>query len=145
MSHPGISINPSLFFYFQSVRRAALIQFLEQYIPADHVVIFSTMTQYQNSYYHPNGESDGPTNLYTVLEGFGAKEIRNLRSFNSVPYIMIFQKGPEFEVKESIGNFLWMKIEISHSFDTANPQDMFNPELSDQQNHWSKFYGIIKF
>lgn len=145
LSHPGYINKP--FFVFKTSsqsERAALIQFLEQYIPADHVVIFSTMTQYQNSYYPELWESDGPTNLYTVLEGFGAKEIRSLRSFNSVPYIMIFRKGrPEFEVKESIGNFM-DENEISHSFTIPQTSGYIQSRIVGPAKSWSKFLWDYK-
>ena len=114
---PGYINKPFFVFKTQTtLERAALIEFLEQRIPKDHVVIISTLSQYQNSYYPELWESDGPKNIYTVLESLGAQEVRSLRSFNSVPYLMIFRKGrTDFEVKESVGNFT-DENEISHSF-----------------------------
>ncbi len=107
------------FFVFKTstaIERASLIQFIEQSIPKDHVVLFSTLTQYQYSYYPELWESDGPKNIFSVLEAQGARQIRNLQSFNSVPYILIFRKDrTDFEVRESIGNFT-DENEVSHSF-----------------------------
>jgi len=130
------------FFVFQTEtaeQRLRLMDFLEQSIPADHVVVFSTLSQYQNSYFPELWESDGPRNLYTVLESFGAKEVRSLRSFASVPYLLIYKKGQAgFTVKESIGNFT-DENEISHVFNIPLKEGKLQSRLVGPVSSWENF------
>ncbi|MBK9726766.1 MAG: hypothetical protein IPO86_01480 [Saprospiraceae bacterium] len=142
---PGYINKPFFVFKTQTtLERAALIEFLEQHIPKDHVVIISTLSQYQNSYYPELWESDGPKNIYTVLESLGAQEVRSLRSFNSVPYLMIFRKGrTDFEVKESVGNFT-DENEISHSFTIPQTAGYIQSRIIGPAKVWDKFIWNYK-
>lgn len=130
------------FFIFKtatSAERAALIQFIEQTVPNDHVVVFSTLTQYQYSYYPELWESDGPKNIFSVLESQGARQVRNLQSFNSVPYILIFRKGrTDFEVRESIGNFT-DENEVSHSFTIPQTAGSVHSTRIGPAKSWKQF------
>lgn len=130
------------FFIFQTetaIQRASLMDFLENTIPYDHVVVLSTLSQYQNSYFPELWESDGVRNLYTVLEGFGAKEVRSLRSFNSVPYILVYRKGRmDFEVKESVGNFT-DENEISHVFSIPQTEGTVQSKIVGPASSWQQF------
>ncbi len=145
LSEAGYVNQP--FFVFKTStasERSALIQFLEQDIPYNHVVIFSTLTQYQYSYFPELWESDGAKNIYSVLESFGATQVRNLKSLNSVPYIMIYRKGrPDFEVKESVGNFT-DENEISHSFSVLQETGFLQSKLVGPAKSWSKYLWDFK-
>lgn len=130
------------FFVFQtetSEQRSHLMNFLETSIPNDHVVVFSTMTQYQNSYFPELWESDGVRNLYSILESYGAKQVRNLKSFTSVPYILVYRKGQlSFEVKESIGNFT-DENEISHVFTIPLTEGILQSQIIGPVSSWQNF------
>jgi hypothetical protein len=139
-------INQPFFIFKTSntAERTALMEFLENGIPDDHVVIFSTLSQYQYSYFPEQWESDGPKNLYTVLESFGAQEVRNLKSLNSVPYIMVFRKGrTDFEVKESVGNFT-NENEITHTFSILQTSGSIQSRLVGPSKSWSRFLWDYK-
>ncbi len=130
------------FFVFKtsnSTERSALMDFLQNGIPYNHVVIFSTLSQYQYSYYPELWESDGTRNLYSVLESFGATSVRNLKNLNSVPYIMIYRKGrSDFEVKESVGNFT-DENEISHSFSILQTSGFIQSKLVGPAKSWNRY------
>jgi hypothetical protein len=130
------------FFIFKTSNaqeRAALISFLESTVPADHVVVFSTLSQFSHSYYPEQWESDGVKNIYATMEAFGAKNIRALKSLNSVPYVFIFRKGRvEFETKESIGNFM-DEIDISHSFTILQTAGSVQSRIIGPAISWSSF------
>lgn len=138
------------FFVFKTAttdQRTAFMDFLENSIPKDHVVVISTLCQYNNSYFPDQWESDGSRNIYSVLEGLGATQVRSLRSFNSIPYLMIFRKDrPDFEVKESLGNFT-DENEISHSFTIPQTAGNVNSRLVGPAQSWYDFswdYSLFK-
>ena len=134
-------VNKPFFVFKTSTasERAALINFLENVVPTDHVVIFSTLSQFQYSYFPELWESDGAKNIYSVLESFGATSVRNLKTLNSVPYLLIFRKGrTDFEVKESIGNFT-EENEVSHSFTVLQESGFIQSRLVGPAKTWSKY------
>ncbi|MBK9109279.1 MAG: hypothetical protein IPM92_13165 [Saprospiraceae bacterium] len=130
------------FYIFQTEtaqQRAILMDFLENSIPVDHVVVLSTLSQYQNSYFPELWEADGVRNMFSVLESFGAKQVRSLKSFNSVPYILVYRKGrSDFEVKESIGNFT-DENEISHIFSIPQTEGSMQSRIIGPAKAWSQF------
>ncbi|HEX5625576.1 MAG TPA: hypothetical protein VFX48_06140, partial [Saprospiraceae bacterium] len=145
--HPGYLNKPFFVFKTETAdERRVVMDFLENSIPPDHVVVFNTMTQFQHSYFPDRWESDGSRNLFSVLEAFGAREVRSLRSFNSVPYVLIFRKDrPEFEVRESIGNFT-DETEVSHSFTIKQTSGKVHSVWIGPAKSWSQFeWGYKNF
>lgn len=133
------------FFVFKTEtreQRQALMQFLLQDVPNDHVVVFSALTQYQHSYFPEQWETDGPVNLVTTLESFGAKQVRSLRSFPSAPYVLVFRKGrSDFEVKEHIGNFT-DESEVAHVFTIPQESGMVRSQLIGPASSWGAFHWL---
>ncbi|MGB4817910.1 MAG: C25 family cysteine peptidase [Saprospiraceae bacterium] len=96
------------FFLYQTEtkeQRQNLIEFLENGIPNNAVVVLSSLVQNNGSFYPESWDSDGQKNLYSILHSYGAKNIENLKLTGSVPYIFIFRKNrSDYIAKESFGN-----------------------------------------
>jgi hypothetical protein len=76
--------------------RANLIRFLETGIKKGQYVIINNHIEPGKSYFPTEWESDttalGKT-LYSVLEKKGSRISRNLKNYNSYPYVFIYQEG----------------------------------------------------
>lgn len=114
---PGLhgSVNnsggPTRFFAFNTQEysgRIALINFLRNEIPEEHMVVFMTIQDPQNGYgaatWAADVDSTINTSIFDVLEERGAQTIRNL-AMQELPYIFAYQEGvPDFPVREATGN-----------------------------------------
>ena len=119
--------------------RKKLYDFLTQSIPDGTVVVLQTLRQYANSYYPEEWEKDGNSNLYTLLESYGAKEILKLKQLGSVPYNLVYKKADRtFEVKESVGN-LFSENELVHSFYVHKDKGDMNSVIVGPSANWDKF------
>lgn len=125
-------------------QRQQLINFLTNVVPTNSVVTISSLVQLDYSFYPELWESDGPNNLYTVLKGFGAKEIESLKTFGSIPYLMVFKKeNAQFEVKESLGN-KFTEIEIGHHLNISQTNGSVQSRIIGPAISYDKFLWNYK-
>ncbi len=121
MNPPGGLFNPApdmprTFFFFETKelsQRLALIDFLENQVPDKSVVgLYAMNFAYDTIGYGPqfwaNDSIDHGKNLFQIFEAVGAKHIRSLANFTTVPpaYGLIFQKGnSQFEAIDTVASY----------------------------------------
>ena len=79
-----------------TTERANMIRFLETGIKKGQYVIINNHIEPNKSYFPNDWESDSSAlgkTLYSVLEKRGSRISRNLKNYNSYPYVFIYQEG----------------------------------------------------
>ncbi|NET34579.1 MAG: hypothetical protein F6K19_21555, partial [Cyanothece sp. SIO1E1] len=96
----GVSTGRSRVFAFPTAtqaERANLMNFLTDVVPTDYFVfVFTIITDENAEIYADRWAADSTVvegNLFSVLEAEGAKFVRQLEDFGSVPYVYMYQKG----------------------------------------------------
>ena len=77
-------------------QRSNMLDFLENIVPDDHFVFLFTVVKNENANIRADewalDSLETGTNVFGFLEAEGAQLIRELETFGSVPYILIYQK-----------------------------------------------------
>lgn len=76
-------------------------------------------------------------NLYSLLEGYGAKKIRQMETKGTVPYIFVFKKGKGI-IQEEIGETLDDVIEVEKSVPINKLSGKFKSQLIGPAKTWDK-------
>lgn len=120
-----------------------MINFLENVVPDNAVVVLHTLRQQNYSFYPELWESDGNVNIYSVLNKYKAVQINELKTRGSLPYILIYRKNnPDFEVKEAIGDTI-NQFDISHGFKLNKTEGRVLSTTIGPASSWENSYGII--
>jgi len=125
--HNSTPAYTNLFYYFNtqdSLRRIALMNFIENEVPNGHYVALLAFSWPGDtlSYAPQRWAADSITygkNLFQVLENQGAKEVRSLTRFTAQPhpYGLIFRKNdPDFAAVDTTVSSLDTAIEIRSNF-----------------------------
>ena len=119
--------------------RDDVINFLENVVPDNAVVVLHTLRQQNYSFYPELWESDGNVNIYSVLNKYKAVQINELKTRGSLPYILVYRKNnPDFEVKEAIGDTI-NQFDISHGFKLNKTEGRVLSTTIGPASSWEKF------
>lgn len=138
----NVNYENATFFQFETntkENRSDLINFLENVVTDDAVVVLHTLRQFSHSFYPEEWESDGAVNIYSVLNKYGATQVNELKTKGSMPYILVYRKNrPDFEVKEKIGG-LTEQIEVLHNFKINKPEGKLHSTIIGPASSWERF------
>lgn len=125
--------------------RAALMTFLKEDVPPDHIVfLFTIQATPESDYLAETWAADSLTygeNLFSVLEAEGAQLIRDLDGADPVPYAFIYQKGKGAR-DEALATGIYEEINVTtilRSFFTQGQlsSKLIGPARSWRQLNWN--------
>lgn len=123
-------------------KRKALISFLKDTIPDGNYVVFFTIQDANNSYKPEDWAIDSidlGTNIFQVLEGQGAKLIRNTVG-NVVPYSFVYRKGVKAlgeSIAASVNDVANLNVGIEGTWDRGSfTSKIIGPSKSWKNLHW---------
>lgn len=118
--------------------REKLINFLKS-IKVNDVVVIHTLRQKDLLFYPEEWESDGPENIYSLLNSYGATVVNELKTKGSVPYILTYRvQRPDYQVKEVIGD-LTSEIELVNYFELPRREGNTQSTIIGPAASWENF------
>ena len=147
-TEPG---RPLTYYAFQTnstAEREKLINFLQNDIADGQHVFFFTIQMDANVWdYQPEQWADDSTslgtNVFQVLEGQGATQVRDLAQSGSVPYILHYQKGVSGTAQEYVAPDITVELDVTFEFAIAESSGIVRPAPIGPATAWGDLtYGL---